>query len=358
MKPLLILADCLVRSRAGGPRRFLDGTEAATVATVLAQRVFETDEELEHFFQHSPGKLRRAWNAARLLWSKRTHLRAAEHLYCLDHMAFNLLLIAARTGLFDARGKKIRRFTFRDHAMQHLLPWLVPAPSFQVDLITREQAARWQDAAGGERAGWLPWRIDMEWYQPVMPAPDGPLLLPGNAYRDDRLVRPLLEAGLSVTRAGRSRSLQEKLADCSSHPGFALMINASHPAYREALRGARAVVLPILPCDEPAGLTAAMEAIACAVPLLANRSMGISELLAECEYPLPMVETLEPSAWITACETLQSRLQDPQVRADLARSRELLLRQRAIRPGSGDWLELFDPQPDARVPAIAPQVPA
>ena len=347
MKPLLVLADCLVRSRAGGPRRFLDANEASAVGTVLSQQVFETDEELEHFFQHSPGKLRRAWNAARLLWRERAHLRAAERIYCLDHMAFNLLLMAARLGLFESRQKKVRRFTFRDRAMQHLLPLLSPTPAFQVDLITREQAARWQDAAGGEHAGWLPWRLDMDWYQPAAPAPEGPLLLPGNAYRDDRLVRPLLQAGLRVTRAGRSAALREKLADCAAIPGFKLLINTPHLEYRETLRGASAVVLPILPCDEPAGLTAAMEAIACAVPLLANRSLGLDELLAECEYPLPMVANLEPAAWIAACQALQARLPDPHFRAQLERSRQLLQQQRAIRPSSGDWEALFDPQPAA-----------
>ncbi len=351
MKPPLILAGYLIRSRSGGPRRFLDASEAEPDCDVLAQYVFATDEDLEDFYRRMPGIGRRAWEAARLLWRHRRELRQAERIYCLDHMSFNLLLLASRGGLFDTRGKIVRRFTFRDRAMRQLQPWLKKAPAFQVDLITNEQTERWASSVGNNHVGLLSWRIDTAWYQPKTPARAGPWFLPGNAYRDDSLVRPLLDAGHAVTRAGRSFALADRLRHCAGHPGFTLMMNASHADYLAALRRARAVVLPILTCDEPAGLTAAMEALACAVPLLANRSMGISELLKECEYPLPMLEDLQPETWTEACRRLDERLNDTTLRAALEHSRQLLIERRSIRPGNTDWLDLFNLRP-AAVPAV------
>lgn len=341
MRPL-ILAGYVIRSRAGGPRRYLDAAEAAPDCTVLAQREFATDEELEDFHRRAPGPLRRMAHGLRLIWRHRRALREGGQIYCLDNMSFNLLLAASRLGLFHAEGKSVRRFAFHDRAMSRLLPWLRDArAAFSVDLITAEQVRRWGNEMGGHHVRLLHWRIDTDWYQPAAPAPAGPLFLPGNACRDESLVVPLLQAGHSVTRAGRSYRLAERLRECAAHVGFRLMMNAPHAEYREALRGSRAVVLPILPCDEPAGLTAAMEAIACAVPLLANRSMGIRELLEQCAYPLPMVESLEPAAWMEACRSLDERLHDPGLRTALAHSRARLLEHHAIRPGNEDWRDLF-----------------
>ncbi len=349
----LILADYVVRSRAGGPRRYLDASEAGPDVSVLSLRSCADDDEAEDYFRRRPGNIRRIWEAARLLLRHWHLTRGAGTIYCLDGMFFNLLLAAARVGLLDTRGKHIRRFAFHDQAKRRLLPWLRRAPeAFAVDLITSEQTRRWGGAVGARHVRLLRWRIDTDWYQPAASALSGPWFLPGHARRDDALIRPLLEAGLPVTRAGRSFALAEKLGPCAALPGFKLMINAPHEEYRAALRGARAVLLPILPCGEPAGLTAAMEALACAVPVLANHSMGIAELFAGCDYPLPLLQNLEPGAWITACRELDGRLRDPALRASLEHSRRQLIARHSIRPGNGDWLEVLQTRSPRHDPAM------
>jgi glycosyltransferase involved in cell wall biosynthesis len=122
-------------------------------------------------------------------------------------------------------------------------------------------------------------------------------------------------------------------------PGFSLVVNAPHREYREHLHGAKAVLLPIEPCDEPAGLTAALEAVACGVPVLANRSMGICALFEVCDYPLPVVGDLSAEAWLRAVRDLESRKLDPTFQEGLRVSRDLLRKKHGMLPGTGDWLE-------------------
>ncbi len=348
--PALILTDYVVRSRAGGPRRYLDPAEAGPDVRVLSPRSFADDDAVEDYFRRRPGNARRILETAWLLVRHADLLRQAETIYCQDGMFFNLLLTAARGGLFAARGKRIGRYAFHDQARRLLRPWLRNGPeAFVVDLITREQTRRWGDEVGTRHVQFLPWRVDTDWYQPAPPNPSGPFFLPGHAKRDDSLILPVLQAGLPITRAGRSFALAEKLQNCAGLPGFKLMTNAPHAVYLAALRGARAVILPILPCGEPAGLTAAMEALACAVPVLANQSMGIAELFAECDYPLPLLPDLKPKTWIAACHELASRLSDPELRARLEHSRQQLVARHSIRPGNGDWLEVLHARsPDPR----------
>lgn len=277
-----------------------------------------------------------------MLLQHHRQIRNSSVICCLDGLHFNLLLLLARAGLIKTQGKVIRRHAFRDRALKRLAPLLSNAPpAFGIDYITQDQVARGRAIVGEGRVHLLPWKIDTDWYYPGAAPSDvkGTLFMPGNAQRHDALVLPLLAAGHHVTRAGRPGRLEAIFEGQSLNEGFSLMINRPHPEYLHALQSARAVVLPILPCDEPAGLTAAMEAIACGIPLLTNRSMSLTELLTECAYPIDLLENLEPATWLTAVERLAQQRRDPSFQAALTRSRKRFLDHRSMKPGAADWHE-------------------
>lgn len=308
-------------------------------------RWFEDDLAVQTAFHEKvPGPIMRTFREMRWLVSQRRLLERATHLYCLEGIHFNLLMVLARTPAFRAKGKSIRRFAFRDRAMVRMAPLLRRSePGFQVDYITLEQVERARSLVGEERVLLHPWKVDIEWYR----ASDGEtsviggggVLLAGNMFRNEALVEPLLQNGVRICRMGRQGRLRERFGHLKGHDGFELVINAPHGRYRDILCHADAVLLPIEDCDEPAGLTAAMEALACERPVLANRSMGIGELFQQCDYPIPMVDGLTAEAWVGAlanleCLSAETGFRD-RIRASMLRLRE----SRGILPGAGDWYE-------------------
>jgi len=327
------------------PRRHLDGHELPTGSELMVGRWFEDDVEVQTaFHEKASGPIMRVMKEMRWLVSQRQKLGESSHLYCLEGIHFNLLMVLARTPMFRARGKSIRRFAFRDRAMVRMAPLLRRSdPGFQVDYITTEQVERARLLVGEERVLLHPWKVDVEWYRSseggsLADRREG-VLLAGNMFRCDVLVEPLLESGVRVCRMGRHGQLREKFGHLREHKGFELVINAPHVKYLEALREAEAVLLPIEDCDEPAGLTAAMEAVACERPVLANRSTGIVDLFRQCDYPLPLVDGLSVGAWVRGISELRRVAGDvgfqDRLRASMMRLREM----RGILPGAGDWFE-------------------
>lgn len=186
----------------------------------------------------------------------------------------------------------------------------------------------------------------MEWFRPgsggVGGQAEGALLLAGNMHRGENLVEGLLNEGMRVTRSGRHSGLRRRHERSLSRDGFELVANARHEEYLERLRGASALLLPILACDEPAGLTAAMEALACGGPVLANESMGIAELFAECEYPVRLVGDLSAGAWSAAWRELGERRAESSFLLGLERAQEKMLERHRMLPGAGDWQETLE----------------
>lgn len=348
---LLVFSAFVVRDRGTPLRRFLDASPLPPdcVARHLAARTFESDEEMEdQFVTHRDGWLRRL---ARTAWFVIRHLdlaRRARVIYCGDGACFQMLMALARTPLFDPRGKVIRRYAFHDSSVERMLPLLRRAdPAFQVEMITREQVERASLLLGAGRVVLRPWKIDLEWYAPDAKAasPSPPLVCPGNALRHDQLIPPLLDLlpDRRIIRASRThRDVR--------HERCERIVNSGHAEYLRLIQGASAILLPILPCDEPAGLTAAMEAIATCTPVIANCSMGIAELFVECEYPVPLVDDLEPASWARAIASVAAMRETPEFVARLHRCRDLLARSHAILPEGGDWAEVLR---DAQKPRAA-----
>jgi hypothetical protein len=360
-QPLIVLAPYGVRTWKDRPRRYLDIHPMPREGRAAVDEWFESDDEVtKHYHLRPRSHASRLVTAFRLICKNRQALRDARFIYCLDGMHFSALLMLARIGLFKTAGKTIRRYCFHDSAVRRLAPMLKQAaPAFQLECITRQQYETGTRLLGEGRMVFRSWKIDTEWYQPDASPQSGACLLAGNACRDEALVDGLLAHGIAVTRAGRADALQRRFAAQLKNPLFKLALNTSHPDYLTLLRSSCAVLLPILTCDEPAGLTAAMEALACEVPILANRSMGIAELFESCRYPLPLIDSLDPEAWTAAFRDLEAQITSATFRDALAASRQRLLDQHAIQPEGRDWLEILSgASPPTAAPAAAMLQPA
>lgn len=353
---LVVLAPYALHEWGGRPRRFLDPSPMPRCGEAVVGAWFDNDEQLERdYHRRQRGTARRVAAALSLIVRSYSALKKARMIYCLDGMHYALLLQMAHSGLFRTDGKIIRRFAFHEKAWQNLARRLQDAPpAFQLECITHEQFASASSHLGAHRVILRPWKIDADWFQPAPDTLHLRTVLPGNISRDESLVPQLLHRGISITRIARLESLQKHYAAEIADPRFELVTNASHQAYRDHLLAAPVVLLPIIPCDNPAGLTAAMEAIAAGIPVLANRSMGLTELFAECRYPLPMLSSLDPDAWAHAYHQIEGQHDSPELVEQLETSRRLLLEHRSILPGGDDWAQLYTAACAAEISATLP----
>ena len=340
---LVVISPYALRDWSGRPRRHLDPAPMPFRSQALIGAWFENDEQLERdYHRRQRGAAERVAAAFSLIVRNYGTLHRARMIYCLDGVHYAILLQLALAGLFRARGKIIRRVTFHDSAWRNLTARLERAPeAFQVECITREQFASASHELGARRVISRPWKIDTAWFQPAPDAPKTRALLPGNISRDESLVPPLLHRGISITRVARLAGLEQRYVAEIADPRFELVTNAAHRDYRELLHSAPAVLLPIVPCDGSAGLTAAMEAISAGVPVLANRSMGLTELFDECQYPLPMLENLDPDGWAHAYQQVEAARATPEFIDALENSRSLLVKHHRILPAGDDWAHIF-----------------
>lgn len=340
---LVVLAPYALRDWGSRPRRFLDPAPMPFCSKALVGAWFDSDEQLERdYHRRQRGTARRVFDAFRLIAQHYGTLHRARMIYCLDGMHYAILLQLARLGLFRVKGKIIRRLAFHDTAWKKLAARLQSAaPAFQVECITHEQFVSASQVLGTLRVVSRPWKIDAGWFKPASDVPKTRALLPGNISRDESIVPPLLQRGISITRVARLAHLDKHYAAEIANPRFELVTNASHREYLDLLRAAPAVLLPIVPCDGSAGLTAAMEAIAAGVPVIANRSMGLTELFTECEYPVPMLDNLDPEAWCRAYQQIEANHGASEFVAALENSRRLLMKYHRILPAGDDWANIF-----------------
>jgi glycosyltransferase involved in cell wall biosynthesis len=265
-------------------------------------------------------------------------LRRTQAIYCLDGAYFEGLMLLSRAPLLNVSEKTIRRYSFHDRLVEAIAPRLKRAhPAFQIEMITHSQVRSAREKLGHERVVLRPWKIDADWYrfrqQP--PATGSFFLCPGNIHRAESLLPSLLDQDASWRLIRASRSARDV-----RHPRVEARVNTPHAEYLKLLQTTRCAWLPIEPCDEPAGLTAAMEAIATGTPLLANASLGITELFDECDYPLPPLADLNTDSWAGAIRRLESLLHSDDFLCALARSREKLISRRGILPDGADWGEI------------------
>lgn len=349
----VLITDFHVTDTSNRPARYLDVgglVRQAPDLQICCADTVETDEEVEQLL----GRWMRSAASRALLgyglgpWVVLRHLRTlrrADVIVCYAPHYFWLVVLLNRLWLLP-RGKvrTVRGIFFRTTGFQRKCRLFLEAPAgFQAAFATRQQVDTLADeGVPAARLRYVPWRIDTGWFRPRPELPAAEVteppyvLCPGSARRDEALVNALvgrLGAGIKIVRMGRMSALESVYHAALQRPdSFELRVNSGHREYLRLLQGAALVILPIVPCDEPAGLTAALEALACEVPLLANESMGIGPLLRETGLgDTALLPDLDLATWEAAVRAALAARGDRTVREAVRQARAVVVASHAIR---------------------------
>ena len=301
---VVIFVDDLVLSFTDRPRRFTDVSvfPEKLQSEVITLRTFATDEDLEKSrYDRKAAPIREILLTTSLILKNLHVLRAATHVYCRSTVAYFVLLHLSRVPLLLGEKEKIYRTIFRMAGLRRVLGRMRSAPAaFSTHFIDQSQVAEARSLVGdSSRISFLNWRIDTDWYHPknCEDRPDW-YVVPGNAHRDEEVVDALVREGFNIIRVGRSEELMRRFEAYSDTTNFRIEVNLTHIDYRHLIQSAKAILLPIKECDEPAGLTACLEAIACEVPLLISKSIGVTDIVEAIKDLEPPVASDSPAHWV------------------------------------------------------------
>ena len=307
MNAWVCLADTAITREETGPKRYLESDkEEARKLILCGALAAETELKLQIRLSwlKNTGQKQFFFRYAGLLNILRHYLclRRASVIHCGSPHYFWWLIFLNRLGLFPVRNHLVFLYNFRTDSFLRRAKWWNAAPeNFRAFFVSKDQIAGLQ--AHGIRSsgiGYQPCRVDTAWFTPAAQRRGGYLLVPGNIRRDEEFVLRLAKiAPLPIIRVGQMGMLK----DLYRSSPVELRFNLSHLEYRDLLQNAAAVLLPIEECDEPAGLTAALEALACETPLLANPSLEIGSLLTSAAGLAP-IPVSDPEAWATAIRAI------------------------------------------------------
>jgi len=299
----VVLTDTAITHEESGPRRYLELEEDKRRTLILCKSLAaETEQKLQErlsWLKNTEQK-QRFFRMVGLLNVVRHYfrLRRTPVIYCGCPHYFWFLMLLNRLHLFPVRDRLVFNYCFRSNSFLSKAKWWNRAPdNFRIFFVSKDQVDQLK-AQGVKHGsiGYLPCQVDTEWFRIGPPSRGGYLLVPGNIHRDEEFVLRLAKVSpLPIIRVGQ----MGRLKDLYRSSPVELRFNLSHPDFLDLLQNATAVLLPIEPCDEPAGLTAAMEALACGIPLLANASLEIEPLLMHAAGIAP-IPISDPEAWVTA----------------------------------------------------------
>ena len=355
--PVVNLTDVSLESAAGRPRRIFDFEPLRTcfpavreITWLRAKNDVELDEKLDRM---GGPRQQRVLSYIGCLWSMFTHLgrlRRAAVIFCFTPHHFWWVALLWRCGLLPSARDKVVCGVFsktsplrQKQALLRKLP-----PGFHAYFMVRRQID--DLVAGGcppERLKSFTWRIDANWYVPApkrTPSEGGYILCAGMAYRDEELVIKLVgRTGRKLIRAARTPHLQtiyrERLGAMADDPAvFEYRIMRDHRDYLPLLQNADLLLLPLREVsDEPAGLTTALEALACGVPLLANGAYGVTEVLAG-GYGLKPIPDNRPESWLAAIDAALRR--ESITEEVLRRGRRFVEEHHHVSDDIEDWREI------------------
>jgi glycosyltransferase involved in cell wall biosynthesis len=297
------LTDTSITHEEAGPRRYLQLEEDKRRNLILCGLLAAgTEQQLQHGLRwlKNTERKQRFFRLVGLLNIFRHYfrLRRTPVIYCGCPHYFWWLMLLNRFRLFPVRNRLIFNYCFRSNSFLSKAKWWNRAPeNFCAVFVSRDQVAQ-LEAQGIRRGGirYFPCQVDTEWFRIGPPGRGGYLIVPGNIHRDEEFILRLAKISpLPIIRVGQ----MGRLKDIYRSSPVELRFNLSHPEFLDLLQNATAVLLPIEPCDEPAGLTAALEAFACGIPLLANPSLEIEPLLRNA-VGIETIPTSDPEAWATA----------------------------------------------------------
>jgi glycosyltransferase involved in cell wall biosynthesis len=188
-------------------------------------------------------------------------------------------------------------------------------------IMTTEAMAVW---FGGRldddhKVGWISASVDLDTFRRTRPPQGAYLFMVDGAERDYAVI-----AGALRRLEPRSRSLviahRRKLpADVRGHLAsieeaghdVSTVSNVSGAELRRLYEDCAAVVVPILPSNQPAGLTALLEALAMGCALVATRDWATEEYVSDADSAL-----LVPSRDVDAMTSALARVLDDPATAD------------------------------------------
>lgn len=270
----------------------------------ISLKTFPTDSEKEgHTYSSKSFRLLDGLKRFFLVIMNLRVLRDADLILCSEGDYYWVLIFLGKIRIFTSK-PIIWRFFFKTGSARRVLPRITSEENFQIGVVSKAQ----KRAFASSHVRYIPWRIDVEWFTPKTPNRDGKrhYFIPGNAQRDEEFVKRLAQVSFpsQLVRCGRSSQLKRIYHHEVETHSMLLSINPSHSEYLDFLRKSLCVMLPISDCDEPAGLTALLEALACGIPVVATDSLGISELATELPGMICLLKSDDPHAWFKAASAL------------------------------------------------------
>ncbi|MGJ8660567.1 MAG: glycosyltransferase [Bacteroidota bacterium] len=231
-------------------------------------------------------------------------LRKASLIFCSNGSDFILLGILKVLKLIS-RDTDIVRMVYKNEALSRVNKLSFIKSLLKVFVITKEQNIlyRWTH--------YFPYMIDTEWYRCIdSKQSENYWLCPGNADRDDDLLKQIFKGSdEKVLRVGRSSQLSEIYSE-EGYSNIEIVANPSHLKYLELLRNCKGVILPItVSSDEPAGYTAALEALSCGKRVLSTDSIAFREIIRVLpNAPISLIEHHDFKLWDKAISLNETSL--------------------------------------------------
>lgn len=270
----------------------------------ISLKTFASDAEKEgHTYSRKSLRLLDGAKRFSLVLSNLRMLRKSDLILCSEGDYYWILILLRKVRLLNTK-PTIWRFIFKSGSVQRVLPKIQSETKFRIGVVSRAQ----KKFLANQHVRYFPWRIDIDWFKPdtLKPSVKQHYFIPGNAYRDDEFVKRLAreEYDVGLIRCGRSSHLKTIYEDEVRDKRLSLAINPPHSEYLDLLHKSRCVLLPITECDEPAGLTALLEALACGIPVVATDSLGIQELAAELPEMIKLLKSNDPRLWYQTASEL------------------------------------------------------
>ena len=356
MDPLiLILSDHGIEDSANRPRRYLDPPVSLTGYTIehLVAKKAVNDEKLHEGIPFlTSTRSMRYWGfilSILTILKALPKLKRAEYIVCRAPHLFWEIAFLQRLGFVSATKLHfVWVVLFRLDGFLKKQTFFSKLPRcFRVYFICHSQVlACRRNLAEQERINLLTWKIDSHWFIPKEEnaqrkhsTPGEYFLVPGNINRNEAFVRELARVSpRKIVRVGLMKELKHLYAQDEQEQKLSVVVNPDHEEYLKLLQNAKAVLLPINATNEPAGLTAALEAMACKVPLIANGSLGVGELVFNA-YGKKAIEGFELAQWLEECDKLISAPQHWETK--LQSGWEYIQRTHSMGHREKEWMEFL-----------------
>ncbi len=178
----------------------------------------------------------------------------------------------------------------------------------------------------GPEFAYIPYAVDLEFWRPDGGAEEALVLSPGREHRDHATLAAALatvDARVFVTGASAHSQAAHSVGPAGWPANFESG-RVTYPALRDLYSRASVVVVPLLPCDFPAGITAVLEAMAMGKAVVVTGNRDHAQMFEPGRHAL-LVPPGDPDALRAAVAGL---LADPDRRAEIGHHARALAAER------------------------------